>query len=199
MAFELSYINERISTDPVGFVEECEARYHDKVALAARMIAENVKLSPLVLLSGPSGSGKTTTAQKVTEALSLLGINSRSIALDHYFIPRTEANLPLTPEGDPDYESPRCIDWSLLNSHFDELETGREIIIPYFSFVRQSRDESKAKPLCVKSDEVIIFEGIHALNSLITSSQPEAFRLYVSARSDTYDGDKLVFKGTWKR
>lgn len=199
MPFELSYINERISADAAGFVAECEAEYHDKVALAARMISENVKKSPLVLLSGPSGSGKTTTAQKVTEALSLLGIKSQSVALDHYFLPRDEARLPVTPEGEPDFESPLCIDWALLNSHFSELDDGREVLIPYFSFVKQARDVSKAKPLRLKKDEIVIFEGIHALNSLITEQHPEAFKLYISARSDTYDGETLVFKGTWKR
>lgn len=199
MPYELSYINKRISSDPRGFVGECEAEYHDKVALAARMISENVKTSHLVLLSGPSGSGKTTTAQKITEALSLLGINSRSVPLDNYFLPRSQADLPVTPEGDPDFESPMCIDWPLLNSHFNELEEGREIIVPYFSFVKQARDERKAKPLRLKKDEIVIFEGIHALNSMITGSQPEAFRLYISARSDTYDNNTLVFKGTWHR
>lgn len=199
MPYELSAINERIASDPLGFVEECEAEYHDKVALAARMISEHVKTSQIVLLSGPSGSGKTTTAQKITEALALLGIKSRSVPLDHYFLPRAEAKLPLTPEGEPDFESPLCIDWPLLNSHFDELEEGREIVIPYFSFVMQARDHEREKPMHLEKDEIVIFEGIHALNSLITDSQPEAFRLYISARSDTFDKDELVFKGTWIR
>ena len=199
MPFELSYINNRISADPVGFVEECEAAYHDKVALAARMISENVNTSHLVLLSGPSGSGKTTTAQKITEALSLLGIKARSVPIDHYFLPHDSLNIPLTPEGTPDLESPLYIDWPLLNAHLDALDHGHEIIVPYFSFVSQARDEAKAKPMRLETDEVVIFEGLHALNSLITNSHPGAFRLYISARSDTYDGDTLVFKGTWKR
>ena len=199
MPFDLSYINERISSDPAGFVTECESEYHDKVALAARMISENDKASHIVLLSGPSGSGKTTTAQKVTEALALLGIKARSIPLDHYFLTRDHTNLPLTSEGEPDLESPRFIDWQLLNSHFDDLGAGREIIVPHFSFISQSRNESKAMPLRLERDEIVIFEGIHALNSLITDTHPEAFRLYISARSDTYHNDTLVFKGTWHR
>ena len=199
MPFELSYINERISSDAAGLVEECEAAYHDKVALAARRIAENEKTSHIVLLSGPSGSGKTTTAQKITEALSLLGIKARSVPLDHYFLTRTDINQPLTPEGEPDLESPLFIDWQLLNSHFDDLADGREIIVPHFSFIEQARDESRSTPLKLERDEIVIFEGIHALNSLITDTHPEAFRLYISARSDTYDKGELVFKGTWHR
>lgn len=199
MAFELSYINERIKSDAEGFVQECEAEYQAKVELAARAVAENQRKSPIVLLSGPSGSGKTTTAQKITEALEKLGIHSRSIALDHYFIPRNEYEIPKTPEGEPDFESPLCIDWPLLDAHFSELDAGREVMVPYFSFATQARNPAKAKPLRIGRDEVAIFEGIHALNSVITDTHPDAFRLYISARSDTLNDGQLVFKGTWTR
>jgi len=200
MPFDLKYINDRISSDSKGFVAECESDYHDKIKLSAQEIAANINKSHLVLLSGPSGSGKTTTAQKITEALAVLGVRAHSVPLDNYFLTRDNLNnIPLTPEGTPDLESPLYIDWSLLNQHLDDLDHGRDIVVPHFSFVTQSRDEAKAKHLRLEKDEIVVFEGIHALNSLITDTNPGAFRLYISARSDTYDNGELVFKGTWIR
>ncbi|MDR0838323.1 MAG: nucleoside kinase [Oscillospiraceae bacterium] len=199
MAFELSYINGRVRSDARGFAEECEAEYGEKIRGAARAIAKNVGNSPIVLLSGPSGSGKTTTAKKLDDELGRMGIHSRSVSLDDYFKPQDTFELPKTPEGERDYESPLCIDWELLNAHFDALDRGEEICVPHFSFTIQGRNEAKAKQLLLKKDEVAIFEGIHALNTRVTGLHPEAFKLYVSARSDTFDNGRLAFKGTWTR
>ena len=199
MALDLRYINERIGSDPAGFVAECEAEYSAKIELAARAIADNMKHSPLVLLSGPSGSGKTTTAKRITDALSALGIKSHNVALDDYFISARGEGMPRTPEGEPDFESPDCIDWVLLDRHFDDLEHGRAISVPHFSFSLQMRVAPRPVPLLLGGSEIAIFEGIHALNTRITGRHPSAFKLYISARSDTFLDDKLVFKGTWTR
>ncbi|MDR0904602.1 MAG: nucleoside kinase [Oscillospiraceae bacterium] len=199
MALDLGYINERIRSDAEGYVEECEAEYAAKIHKAAVSIADNIRKSPLVLLSGPSGSGKTTTAKRIDDALKVLGINAHNVSLDDYFISPKTYGMPRTPEGDPDFESPDCIDWPLLNTHFDGLETQCEIHIPHFSFSLQRRVAARAEPMCLNSDEIAIFEGIHALNTRITGRHPDAFKLYISARSDTLLDGKLVFKGTWTR
>ena len=67
MAYKLADINAAVRRDPVGFMEECDRGYQDKIARAAEKICENMKKSPVVLLSGPSGSGKTTTAEKLSQ------------------------------------------------------------------------------------------------------------------------------------
>lgn len=199
MALDLRYINERVESDAAGFVEECEAEYAAKVQSAATQIADNMKKSPLVLLSGPSGSGKTTTAKRISDTLAAMGVRSHTVAMDDYFLSARGENMPRTPEGEPDFESPECIDWGLLDAHFDDLEHGREIQIPHFSFPLQRRIEPKLPPMNLGRDEVAIFEGIHALNTRITARHADAFKLYISARSDTYLDGKLVFKGTWTR
>lgn len=199
MAYDLSYINERVRSDARGFCEECEADYAEKIHKTALAVADNMKRSHLVLLSGPSGSGKTTTAKRLDDELLKLGIEASTISLDNYFLSPRVAGSPRTPEGEPDYESPLCIDWPLLNEHFDELERGEEVLIPHFTFATQTRTTARSTPLKLKKDEIAIFEGIHALNTRITERNPEAFKLYVSARSDTYDNGELAFKGTWMR
>ena len=200
MAYSLKEINDAIRNDPKGFVEECDAAYNKKIEKAARQIADNRANSRIVLLSGPSGSGKTTTAKKIEAKLEEMGIHSHAIAMDNYFQTVDPETAPRNREGQIDYESPFCLDMDLLNRHFAALDRGEKIHIPKFEFARQMRSAVKSKPLQLGSDEIAIFEGIHALNDIITGKNPAAMKLYISARSNILDEEgKTVFKGTWMR
>ena len=200
MAYSLKEINEAVRSDPKGFVEECDAAYNKKIESAARKIAENRDKSRIVLLSGPSGSGKTTTAKKIEAKLEEMGIHSHAIAMDNYFQTVDPETSPRNREGQIDYESPFCLDMDLLNRHFAMLDRGEKIHIPKFEFARQMRSAVKSRPLQLGSDEIAIFEGIHALNDIITGKNPAAMKLYISARSNILDEEgQTVFKGTWMR
>lgn len=199
MAFSLKEINYRTVADPKGFLADCDARYAEKISGAADMIADNLKASPIVLLSGPSGSGKTTTAQKIEEELTKRGIRTYTISMDNYFRTVDPATAPRTKEGDIDFESPKCMDMDLLNEHFTKLARGERILVPKYEFARQMRVLEPSKSLKLKKDEIVIFEGIHALNDDITAKHPEAFKLYISARSNVEFEGSVVFKGTWMR
>ena len=200
MAYKLSEINAAVRRDPVGFMEECDQGYQDKIARAAEKICENMKKSPVVLLSGPSGSGKTTTAEKLSRELERRGVRTHAVSMDDYFIRPDPDRMPRTPDGAIDYESPEMMDLKLLDEHFAKLTRGEWILVPKFEFARQMRNDSKGTPLKLSKDEVAIFEGIHALNTQLTSRHPDATRLYISARSDVVDEqDRVVFKRTWLR
>lgn len=199
MAYQLEKINQAVRADKLGFMEECDHQYQNKVEQAADLICKNMKLSPVVLLSGPSGSGKTTTAHKITAELQRRGVGTHTISMDDYFVRRDPSTAPRTPEGEIDYESPEMMDLQLLSQHFAQLTRGEEILVPHFEFARQMRNDSKAVPLKLGKDEVAIFEGIHALNTKLTAGHPNATRLYISARSNVMDGEVLRFKGTWMR
>lgn len=199
MAYDLSEINFKTVADPKGFVEESDELYRQKVEKAAELIALNRKKSPIVLLSGPSGSGKTTTSMKVAEALERRGIGTHYVAMDDYFKTVDPATAPRTPEGDFDLESPLCLDMELLNLHFTQLTEGKRIFVPKYEFSRKMRISEPSKSLKLKADEVVIFEGIHALNDMITMRHPDAFKLYISAQSDVLFNGQPVFKRTWFR
>lgn len=199
MAYLLQEINDKAKADPQAFLEECDAAYQRKVEKAALRILDNLRQSPIVLLSGPSGSGKTTTAMKIEEELEKRGAHTHSIAMDNYFCTVDPRTSPRTPEGEIDLESPACLDMALLNEHFTQLAQGETILIPKYEFSRQMRVVDPSRQLRLGKDEIVIFEGIHALNDDITSVHPEAFKLYLSARSNVLDGSELVFKGTWMR
>ena len=200
MAYVLSKINDAVRSDPVGFVQESDAAYEAKIEAAARKIADNLSKSRIVLLSGPSGSGKTTTAKKIETKLLEMGINSHSVEMDNYVKTVDPETAPRNREGQMDYESPFCMDMDLLNRHFAALDRGEQIRIPKFEFARQMRSDIKSQPLKLGSDEIAIFEGIHALNDIITGRNPNAAKVYISASSDIVDDEgEVVFKRTWMR
>ncbi len=200
MAYRLSHINAAVRRDPVGFMAECDRGYQDKIAWAAEKICGNMKKSPVVLLSGPSGSGKTTTAEKLSQELERRGVRAHAVSMDDYFMRPDRECTPRTPGGAIDYESPEMMDLKLLDEHFAKLTRGEWILVPKFEFARQMRNDSRGRPLKLGPDEVAIFEGIHALNTQLTSRHPDATRLYVSARSDVKGEDgRVMFKRTWLR
>ena len=198
-AYQLKDINFKTVADPKGLIEEGDAAYRARIEKAANLIAANASRSPIVLLAGPSGSGKTTTAMKIAQALERIGVGSHYISMDDYFQTVDPATAPRTPEGEIDLESPLCLDMDLLNQHFAMLSKGESIDVPFYDFAGKKRADRPSKTVKIGKDEVVVFEGIHALNPTVTGCYPEAFKLYVSAQSDIVFGDVVVFKHTWLR
>ena len=199
MAYSLKDINNAIRSDPKGFVEAGDAEFARKIDRAAQKIADNHSRSHIVLLSGPSGSGKTTTSKKIQARLEQMGIKAHAVSLDNYFQTVDPETSPRNRDGLIDYESPFCLDMDLLNRHFKMLDRGETIHIPKFEFARQMRSAIHSNPLQLGKDEIAIFEGIHALNDIITGKNPNAMKLYISARSSVTREEGVVFKGTWLR
>ena len=199
--YNIESINSRAISDPKGFALECEAILNRKVSEVAAMIHDRaiVKGSHVVFLSGPSGSGKTTTAKKICNALKGIGVQAEAVSMDKYFVAPDPETSPRTETGEFDRESPYCLDLELLSNHVHMLDRGEEVLLPHFSFKLQERDPEKTTKMKLAHDEIVIFEGIHALNDMLTLAHPNSFKLYVSARSDVVSGDEVCFKRTWTR
>ena len=198
--YSLREINQAVRTDPEGFVAESDAAFEKKIFSAAEKIAGHVQESRIVLLSGPSGSGKTTTSRMIQAKLEQMGVKAHAVSMDNYFQTVDPETSPRNREGLIDYESPFCLDMNLLNRHFQMLDRGETIYIPKFDFARQMRSGIHSNPLRLGKDEIAIFEGIHALNDIITGKNPNAMKVYISARSNVVDeSGKVAFKGTWMR
>jgi uridine kinase len=193
-------INRKARDCPAEFAADCDRRYAMLVESAAARLADDADNRRIVLLSGPSGSGKTTTAKLLRLRLALRGVRSHVVSLDDYYRTVDLETHPRDEAGGIDFESPELLDIPLLTSHFAELSEGREILAPKFDFPNQRRDMSRAVPLRLGHNEIVIFEGIHALNPILSGPiGPRARKIYVSARSNVVKDGEIFFKGTWVR
>lgn len=197
MTYELRNIEEKLQQDRAGFIDACENGYHEKVHSAAKAVAENMKNSNVVLLAGPSGSGKTTTALKICDELKKIGIAARTISLDNYF--RTiDETYPRQSNGEPDFESPDCVDMELLNEHCELIMARKPIRVPYYDFIEGRRSSDRYEDVIIGENEVVIFEGIHALNDRIAGVHPEAMSIFVGVTSDVSCGGEK-YESSWVR
>jgi uridine kinase len=156
-----------------------EGLHEKKIAQIADIITKNVAKRRIILLAGPTSSGKTTFAKRLTVQLLANGINPQILSLDNYYFPR--AQMPKDDKGNPDYESLYALDVELINRHLKLLLDGKEIAVPRYDFKSGMRVEV-GHPLKLTKNQVVIIEGIHALNEKLTPyiAREEKFKIYVS-------------------
>ena len=146
-------------------------------------IAEEIASRPgvkLVLLAGPSSSGKTTSCKRLSIQLAVNGLKPLQISLDDYFVDRERT--PKDENGEYDYESIYALDLQLINDQFNALFRGEEVELPKYDF-QTGTSKKSGKRLRMNDNNVLVVEGIHALNPELTSQIPgeQIFRVYASA------------------
>ncbi len=172
-------------------VLEAENLYADQISRAAERIFRERREKPIVLISGPSGSGKTTTAGRMQRLLEDNGCCAHTISMDNYFLPLTEEEKKLAEHGQFDFESPKRLDTGLFRAHLEKLSRCEEIDVPAFDFAKQ--DRCPGMPLVCKPGDIVIMEGIHALNPDVTGhSDSYTNRVYVSVRTRLEHGGELL-------
>ncbi len=134
----------------------------------------------LVLITGPSSSGKTTFCKRLCIQLLACGLRPYSISTDDYFVNRVDT--PKLPNGDYDFDNIETVEYSLLEDHLTRLMKGERVEVPEYNFVTGKR-EYNGKKVKLSSDSVLIIEGIHALNPLLTQKIDDSkkFKIYISA------------------
>ena len=156
-----------------------EALQEKKIGQIAEEIAhrEGVKL---VLLAGPSSSGKTTSCKRLSIQLAVNGLKPLQISLDDYFVDREKT--PKDENGEYDYESIYALDLQLINDQFNALFRGEEVELPKYDF-QSGKSKKSGKKLKMNDNNVLVVEGIHALNPELTAQIPDSqiFRVYASA------------------
>ncbi len=157
-----------------------EAMHEKKIGKIADEIYKNKDNIKLVTIAGPSSSGKTTFSKRLSIQLRLLGFDPYPISLDDYFVDREIT--PRDENGEFDFESIKALDVDLFNEHLSILLNGGEINLPKFDFLTGKRVDS-GKRFKMKKNTLIVIEGIHGLNEVLTSSIPREnkFKVYVSA------------------
>ncbi|MCL6610915.1 MAG: nucleoside kinase [Peptococcaceae bacterium] len=161
-------------------IRVAEAFQEKKISQIADEIAANIDRTRIVLIAGPSSSGKTTFSKRLAVQLRVNGINPVAISLDDYFVDREDT--PRDENGQYDFESLDAIDRELFNDHLIKLIQGEEIELPGYNFLTGKR-EYRGQKLKLSRYDLIVVEGIHGLNDLLTASIPKGrkFKVYVSA------------------
>jgi uridine kinase len=169
-ASELIQVSEALQEKKiVQIAEEIERRFHQE--------KDPVRL---VLITGPSSSGKTTFCKRLSVQLLACGLRPVSFSTDDYFVNRLDT--PKLPNGDYDFDNIETVEYALLEDHLLRLMQGERVEIPEYNFVTGKR-EYNGKKLKLGSDTVLIIEGIHALNPLLTKKIPDAtkYKIFISA------------------
>ncbi|WP_291635579.1 nucleoside kinase [Clostridium sp.] len=170
--------DEIVNGDIVNVIRVAEALHEKKIAYIADMIQKRGQVK-LVLIAGPSSSGKTTFSKRLGIQLRVNGLMPVYISLDDYFV-----NRELTPKdenGDYDFESIYALDLELFNADLKLLLQGEEAEIPSFNF-KTGKREWYGNKIKMPENGVVIVEGIHGLNEILTSSidKDSKFKIYIS-------------------
>ncbi|MBR4238398.1 MAG: nucleoside kinase [Prevotella sp.] len=169
-ASELIQVSEALQEKKiVQIAEEIDRRFRDE--------KNPVRL---VLITGPSSSGKTTFCKRLSVQLLACGLRPYSISTDDYFVNRVDT--PKLPNGDYDFDNIEAVEYNLLEEHLTRLMKGERVEVPEYNFVTGKR-EYNGKKVKLANDSVLIIEGIHALNPLLTQKIADSmkFKVYISA------------------
>lgn len=178
---EVGSLNEKVSnyTELKDLILVSEALHEKKIAYIADQIASNKDIK-IVLIAGPSSSGKTTFSKRLSIQLRVNGVIPISISLDDYFFNRDDT--PKDENGEFNFETIEAIDVKLFNKNLNDLMSGKEVEIPSYNF-RKGKREWIGNKMRLPKDGVLVVEGIHGLNPMLTSEieDKNKFKIYISA------------------
>ena len=182
-------LNRKIVDDEIDRVIRRAELYHtNEFFEITRRISRSNSIK-IVMLAGPSSSGKTTSAQRLADSLMVKKKNAIVISMDNYF--KDVGNIPIGKDGKEDYECFENIEIDLFKKHMLRLLRGQKVILPTFNF-KQQKKEFNSSPIRLGENDILIIEGIHALNPKASDFIPKEniFKLYVapmvSIRFDSY-------------
>lgn len=177
---------------PDTFISLVEESYFEKVHELAISIREN-PLKKIVLLAGPSASGKTTTSHILRKDLERRNIKATVLSLDNFY--GGNHKMPTLPNGTPDFESVYSLDLDEIHRSLNEIILNNKTYIPVFDFINHVRAKEK-ELIDIGDNGVLIVEGLHALNPVITDSLPKEnlFKIYISVSNSIYNktGEKVL-------
>ena len=164
-------ICERAIQDPQAFVNSCEQRYSEDLQELGEHILSHPQQCQIILLAGPSSSGKTTTARRLAQYLEKRGVGCPVVGLDDFYYGVGLGYYPKNPDGTENYEALEAIDLSLLRQCIAQLYRTGEADFPQFDF-SVGRRSSKPVHLTRQKQDVLLIEGLHALNPKLLENVP---------------------------
>ncbi len=182
-------INLLVKETPEKIISDSEKRYRDIINSTAEKICAKEGRT-LVMVAGPSSSGKTTSSKLLKKAIEKMGRNAKMISLDDFY--RSHGEVYTFEDGTVDYETVKALDIDYIGECLHSLMNEGRCRLPRFSFMTKKREyyvETVAQ-----QDDIIIVEGLHALNPVITDplENEQMVKIYVSVSSRIFDGDDVL-------
>ena len=172
-------INKIVSEGKImDFIHLSEIIYDHNLEEVAKRVKNNRAIKA-IFISGPSSSGKTTTSKKLSMYLRSKGIDTFVLSTDDYFVERKDS--PKKADGSYEFEVVEALDLKLFNLQLKSLLEGKDVIVPTYNFIKGEK-EYKRKPQSLKKNQVLIIEGLHAINDRLSSSidKKNKLKLYIS-------------------
>lgn len=175
----VSNLNKMILTGSINKTVQSSEAIHQRQIVELVQSIEKKKSVKMILIAGPSSSGKTTFAQKLGVDLTLIGLNPITISMDNYFVERKDT--PLGPDGKYDFERVDSLDIELFNAQMKALLNGDRVELPEFDFIKGTK-KYNGNFLKLKDNDILIIEGIHALNPILTkfTDDNKKFKIYIA-------------------
>lgn len=176
-------VNKLVSQGSIRDIIKLDEVMSNNYLLEIASSIANDKNIKVIMLAGPSSSGKTTTARKLSLFLRTFGINPKPLSLDDYFLEREET--PILETGEYDYESVNAIDLDLFHKQLESLLNMEEVSIPTYNFYT-GKKEYNNKLLKLEENDILIIEGLHGLNEILTNNIPKSkkCKIYISELTD---------------
>lgn len=182
-------INLLVKETPEKIISESEKRYKDIIEATAEKICSGEGRT-LVMVAGPSSSGKTTTSKLLKKAIEKMGRRAKMISLDDFY--RSQGEIYFFEDGTVDYETVKALDVDYIGECLHSLMNEGRCRLPRFSF--HSKKREYYVETVAEQDDIIIVEGLHALNPVITDQleNEQMVKIYVSVSSRIFDGDEVL-------
>ena len=189
---EKDELNQQAVQNYFQLIDEAEAFYNSQIRNVVQKMSQSRSKADVICLSGPSASGKTTTAHTLARHFRSSGRKATVISLDNFYLNTDQT--PLNRKGKPDFESIYALDIERINRCIDELVNQGTTLIPIFDFHVRRRLEGAEERIVLSDDDVVIIEGLHGLNPLLTQlvGEDKVTRIFASVRSRFTDHDRVI-------
>lgn len=188
---KLTDINREITASE-NALQQADQAFLGELQKVAESIRQTAAERPVILLAGPSGSGKTTTAFLLERFLDRWGVETHTISMDNFFSTMTPQQRELSVKGKLDLESPARVDIPYLNQQLQKIIACEPAWLPRYEFPTTTRIDQDWQ-LTRKPNELLLLEGIHALNpEVITIPEEMTVRIYVSVRTRVTNGETVL-------
>lgn len=193
---DIRTLNEFVENDPLGAVAKAESAFKGEIMRCARNAVE--RKAKIILLAGPSSSGKTTSANILKDVFESLSHKTSVVSLDNFYRERNDPKYPTDENGEQDYESVEALRTDEIKDCLAALLGGKGAFIPKYDFMEGKAIYSDV-PVLLGDGEIIILEGLHALNPIIREGldESEVITLFISVSTNINDGDcgKRILSG----